>query len=212
MITAVLSGAAAVSALLAIAADWEERRHPAFYLLKPLTTTLILAAALSLIPVSGAAYRQCILIALALSLAGDICLMFDGEGWFAAGLGSFLLAHMGFIAAFLMGVPLALAPAWTLLPVLYGLGLCAWLLPRAGKLRLAVAAYCLVLLGMTLAAALRLQALGGRAALLATAGALLFVVSDSSLALRQFGGSYRGAQALILATYWASIGLIAASI
>ena len=212
MITAAIFGAAAVSALLAIAADWEERRHPAFYLLKPLTTALILAAALSLAPASGDGYRRCVVIALALSLVGDICLMFEGDGWFAGGLGSFLLAHVGFIVAFLKGVDPGLPPAWTLLPLLYGLGLCAWLLPRAGSLRIPVALYCLVLLGMTLTAALRLHQLGGRPALLAVAGALLFVVSDSSLALRKFAGPYRGAQALILSTYWISIGLIASSV
>ena len=212
MIPAALSAAAAVCAALAIAADWEERRHPAFYLLKPLTTALILGAMLSLAPASGAGYRELVGVALALSLLGDICLMFDGDGWFAAGLGSFLLAHMGFIAAFLKGVPLAWPPAWTLLPLLYGLGLGAWLLPRAGSLRIPVALYCLVLLGMTLAAALRLRALDSQPALLAVAGALLFVVSDSSLALRKFAGPYRGAQALILSTYWVSIGLIAASV
>jgi len=212
MITAALFAAAAVSAQLAIAAEWEERRHPAFYLLKPLTTVLILAAALSLTPASADGYRLWVLIALALSMLGDICLMFEGDGWFMGGLGSFLLAHVGFIVAFLKGVSLAWPPAWTLLPLAYGLGLCAWLLPRAGALRIPVALYCLVLLGMTLAAALRLQTLGGRPALLAVAGALLFVVSDSALALRKFAGPYRGAQALILSTYWASIGLIAASV
>jgi len=212
MITAAIFGAAAVSALLAIAADWEERRHPAFYLLKPLTTALILAAALSLAPASGDGYRRCVVIALALSLVGDICLMFEGDGRFAGGLSSFLLAHVGFIVAFLKGVDPGLPPAWTLLPLLYGLGLCAWLLPRAGSLRIPVALYCLVLLGMTLTAALRLHQLGGRPALLAVAGALLFVVSDSSLALRKFAGPYRGAQALILSTYWISIGLIASSV
>jgi len=212
MISAALFAAAAVSALLAIAAEWEERRHPAFYLLKPLTTVLILAAALSLAPASGAGYRQWVVIALALSMLGDICLMFEGDGWFAGGLGSFLLAHVGFIVAFLKGVSLAWPPAWTLLPLVYGLGLCAWLLPRAGALRIPVALYCLVLLGMTLAAALRLQTLGGQPAVLAVAGALLFVVSDSALALRKFAGPYRGAQALILSTYWASIGLIAGSV
>jgi len=107
MISAALFGAAAVSALLAIAADWEERRHPAFYLLKPLTTALILGAALSLTPASGADYRLIIIVALALSLLGDICLMFEGDGWFTGGLGSFLLAHVGFIVAFLKGVTLA---------------------------------------------------------------------------------------------------------
>lgn len=209
--TAALFAAAAISAVLAIAADWEERRHRAFYLLKPLTTALILGAALTLAPASGEDYRRVVAAALALSLLGDICLMFKGDGWFAAGLGSFLLAHVGFIWAFLKGVAIGVPPLWTLLPVIYGLGLASWLLPRAGSLRIPVALYCLVLLGMALAAALRQRALGGEPALLAVAGALLFVVSDSALAIRRFRGPYHGAQALILSTYWLSIGLIAAS-
>jgi len=210
--TAAFFGAAAISAVLAIAADWEEKRHRAFYLLKPLTTALILGAALSLQPASGEDYRSVVAVALGLSLLGDICLMFEGDAWFAGGLGSFLLAHVGFILAFLKGVAMAMPPAWTLLPVAYGLGLASWLLPRAGSLRIPVALYCLVLLGMALAAARRQQALGGQPALRAVAGALLFVVSDSSLAIRRFRGPYPGAQALILSTYWLSIGLIAASV
>jgi uncharacterized membrane protein YhhN len=210
--TSAFFGAAALSAVLAIAADWEERRHRAFYILKPLTTALILGAALSLAPASGPGYRQLVAAALVLSMLGDICLMFEGNAWFTAGLGSFLLAHVGFILAFLKGVTPAMPPAWTVLPVAYGLGLSAWLLPRAGSLKPAVAVYCLVLLGMALTAALRLRSLGGGPAALAVAGSLLFVVSDSALAVRKFGGAYRGAQALILSTYWAAIGLIAASV
>jgi uncharacterized membrane protein YhhN len=37
---------------------------------------------------------------LALSLWGDVCLMFEGEAWFLAGLVGFLLAHLAYIAAF----------------------------------------------------------------------------------------------------------------
>lgn len=212
MITTVLAVAAGLSAVLAIAAEWEERRHPAFYLLKPLTTALILALVALLPPSAGAAYRQWVLAALALSLVGDICLMFKGDLWFAAGLGSFLVAHLFFILAFAGGLAPGWPPAWTALLVLYGLGLGAWLLPRAGALRVPVALYCLVLLGMALSAALRLRQAGGLAAGLAVAGSLLFMLSDSLLAIRQFGGPYRGAQALILSTYWAAIGLIAASV
>jgi alkenylglycerophosphocholine hydrolase len=212
MITTVLAAAAGLSAVLAIAAEWEERRHPAFYLLKPLTTALILALAALLPPSAGAAYRQWVLIALALSLVGDICLMFKGDRWFAAGLGSFLVAHLFFILAFAGGLAPGWPPAWTALLALYGLALGAWLLPRAGALRIPVAVYCLVLLGMALSAALRLRELGGRPAGLAVAGSLVFMLSDSLLAVRQFGGPYRGAQALILSSYWAAIGLIAASV
>jgi alkenylglycerophosphocholine/alkenylglycerophosphoethanolamine hydrolase len=212
----ILYGAAAVCAALAIAADWpgkgEQRRHKAFYLLKPLATALLLAAAWTAVPASGPAYRLWVAGALALSLAGDACLMFEGQLWFAAGLGSFLLAHLLFILAFLDGVPLGLPPAWMALVMAYGLGLTAWLLPRAGSLKAPVALYCLVLLGMALAAALRWATLGGRPPLLGLCGALLFVASDSALAIRKFGGPYRGAQALILSSYWLAIGLIAKSV
>src|SRR5689334_5870984 len=98
-----LTAAAAISGLLAIAADWEERRHPAFYALKPVTTILILGIVLAATPAS-AEYRQWIAVALVLSLAGDICLMFPGNAWFIGGLGSFLVAHFAFAAAFLLGV------------------------------------------------------------------------------------------------------------
>jgi alkenylglycerophosphocholine/alkenylglycerophosphoethanolamine hydrolase len=210
MITA-LYVAAAICAALAVAADWEECRHRAFYLLKPLTTALILAAAASS-PDAHAQYRLWIVAALGWSLIGDGCLMFRGARAFAAGLGSFLLAHLLFIRAFALGVPLSWPPAWTAALVLYGAALLAWLLPRTGKLKWPVAGYCLVLLAMALAAALRWQALGDRSAELALYGALLFVASDSALALRQFGGPYTGAQAVILSTYWLAIGSIAASV
>src|SRR6185436_2414977 len=99
-----LAVAAALCAALAIAADWPdrpERRHRAFYLLKPLTTLLIAGMAAA---APGSAYQHWILLALALSLAGDVCLMFQGDRWFVAGLASFLLAHLAFVSAFMQGV------------------------------------------------------------------------------------------------------------
>ncbi|HEX8680879.1 MAG TPA: lysoplasmalogenase family protein [Ardenticatenaceae bacterium] len=39
-------------------------------------------------------------VGLVLSLWGDVCLMLEGEVWFLAGLGRFLLAHLSYIAAF----------------------------------------------------------------------------------------------------------------
>ena len=46
---------------------------------------------------------------------------------------------------------------------------------------------------------------------LALAGAVLIIVSDSSLAVRKFPGPYAQAQTLILSTYWLSIALIGLS-
>jgi uncharacterized membrane protein YhhN len=218
MITA-LGAAAAVSALLAIAADWEERRHRAFYVLKPLTTLLIVGIALAATAATPA-YRHWIVAALLLSLAGDVCLMFTrGAGargadhrWFIGGLGSFLLAHGAFAAAFLQGVAAPDPPGWLAAVVFYAGALLFVLLPRAGALKLPVLVYCLALAAMVFTAAARHAALADGASLCALLGALLFMLSDSALGWRRFVGRFRGAQALILSTYWSAIGLIAWSV
>ena len=215
MITIALSVAAAVSALLAIAADWEERRHRSFFALKPLTTLLVIGVAAAL-PATGD-YRLWVLAALVLSLCGDVFLMFgDGarasDRAFLAGLGSFLLAHVAFVCAFAQDLRAPELPGWLAVVVFYAAGLMFVVLPRAGALKLPVLVYGLVLAAMVFAAAARHASFGDAAALRALLGALLFLVSDSLLACRRFVGRYRGAQALILSTYWGAIGLIAWSV
>lgn len=209
MIT-ILLGAAVVSALLAIAADWNERKHPAFYLLKPLTTLLIIGLALAAVSQPLPPYAALVLAGLALSLAGDVALMFRGNAWFAAGLGSFLVAHGFFIAAFVSGP--ATLPVWSAVVALPVLALAAVLIPRAGPLKPAVAVYVLALSAMAAAAIARHEAMPDTRTLAAMAGSLVFLVSDGALGIRQFVGPYRGAQALILSTYWLGIGLIALSV
>ncbi|HUS25364.1 MAG TPA: lysoplasmalogenase [Candidatus Binatia bacterium] len=203
--------AAAATGVAAIWLERNERRHTAFYALKPLTTLLIGAAA-GVALRSDWHYQAWVLAALVLSLAGDVCLMFEDERWFVAGLSSFLLAHAGFVAAFLSGVSQVELPGWLALVVLYAAVLLWAMLPRAGALKLPVLLYCVVLGAMVFAAAARFEALPGRASRLALAGALLFLFSDSALGLRRFVRRYRHAQPVILATYWTAIGLIAASV
>lgn len=205
MIT-IFAGAAAVCAGLAIVAEWNERRHASFYLLKPLTTFLIALMAAQAAPGD---LRTLVLCALALSLLGDICLMFSGNAWFMAGLSSFLLAHLAFIPALLHGVTSPTLPLWSIGLVLWGVGFFAWLLPKTGPLKIAVVIYGAVLMAMALSAIARWQVFPNAASAWGLVGALLFVVSDSSLSVRQFNGRYRGAQALILSTYWSAIGCIA---
>lgn len=204
----ILSWAAIASALAAIAADWNEAKPKVFYLLKPLTTILIAGIA-SLSPAS--AYRDLILAGLVLSLAGDICLMFEGNAAFIGGLSSFLIAHFVFMWAFAHGLPLANVPWWALGFVAYGVAFALVLLPRAGALKLPVLVYGTALIGMATTASIRYVTLDDRSGLLALIGAGLFVISDSALGARKFIGRYAGAQGLILSTYWTAIGLIAAS-
>lgn len=203
--------AAAVCASLAMFADRREARPPVFYVLKPLTTVLIIAFAAVREPAS-ADYRQWILVALVLSLLGDIALMFHGERWFLAGLGSFLVAHLAFVAAFTTGVEEFRLPWWIAASPVAGFVLLPLLWRGAGVLRPAVLVYGLVLCAMVLTAAARYQALPAASALCALAGAVLFQLSDSLLGYRQFVRPYPAAQPLILSTYWLAIGLVAASI
>lgn len=207
--------AAALSGALAIAADRDGRRHAGFYVLKPFTTALILLAALAA-PADFAAYRLWVVGALILSLAGDVFLMFThtarGTRWFVAGLAAFLLAHGAFVAAFLQNLPAPELPGWLVVVVFYAAALLVLLLPRAGRLKGPVLLYCLALAAMVFAAAARHEALGSAASLAALLGALLFLVSDSLLGVRRFRHPFRHAQAAILSTYWAAIGLVAWSV
>lgn len=209
---AVFLGAAALSALFAIAA--EERaagRHPAFFVLKPLTTLLVLGAAATATDVDPV-YRAWICAALLLSMCGDVALMWPGDAAFVTGLGSFLVAHGLFVWAFWINGGQAMPPIWSAVPIVAAAAFFVWLLPRTGPLRLPVIVYAAALVAMTLAAAARSDVRHDLSGMLAAAGALLFLFSDSALAVRQFNGPYQRAQALILSTYWLAIGAVAASV
>lgn len=203
-----LVAAAAVSAVLAIIADWNETKPRAFLMLKPLTTILITGLALQ---APDSSYRDLLVIGLLLSLVGDIALMFAGTGAFITGLSSFLLAHLLFMWAFLDGVVAPAFPAIAWIFLAYGVVFSLVLLPRAGKLKLPVMIYGAALMGLAITAAIRWLQLGGDTGLHAFIGACLFVISDSALGARKFIGPYRGAQGVILSTYWGAIGLIALS-
>lgn len=200
----------AASAALTV---WAERRDArrAVYLFKPLTTVLILAlAATASTPVSRG-YQALVCAGLLFSLAGDVFLMLPRDR-FVAGLASFLVAHLLYVAAFAPRPPTLAAPLVLALLVVYGAVLLRALWPRLGGLRAPVAIYALALLVMAWQAAERWVALDATPALLAALGAGLFVVSDSVLAWERFRGRLAYGQAVMLGTYFAAQWLIALSI
>lgn len=212
--TTALIAAALASGLLAIASDWRGQRRAAFYVAKPLTTVLILLLA-SVCLASLPVYRGWVLAALVFCLIGDVALMFTAKRAFLLGLGSFLLGHLLFIAAFATALPLSpikLPLAVWLLAGLFLLAVAAyarWLLPRTGALKPAVVAY-LVCLTLMVLAALLYAGLAERAVpRWAAIGAMLFAVSDAVLAYRKFVAQPWWGQPLTLATYYSAIGLIA---
>ena len=138
---------------------------------------------------SGAAasrYGRIVLAALILSWFGDMFLLGNGESWFLAGLGSFLLAHVAYVGAFgvsglnrrrlvLAAIPVAIV----------SLAAARWLAANVPDgMLLPVFAYTLVISVMVI------TAYGARVvngAILVPAGATLFYLSDLSVAFLAFG-------------------------
>jgi len=206
----ILSSCVILSAVLTIWSDAAGRRR-LFYVLKPLTMALVIALALIAAPPAPAAYKTLILAGLLCSLAGDVALM-SPEKWFTAGLVSFLAAHIIYILAFKPG-PGRPVSAGVLVPFLvFGLLMFRILAPSLGRLKFPVFVYVAAITVMAGFAAGRFVDRGGTRALLAFAGAVLFLISDSVLAYDRFVKKLAPAQAIILGTYFPAQLLIALSI
>lgn len=205
-----LTAAIAVSATVTV---WAEHRgtRRIVYLFKPLTTALILVLALAAPDALGERYRLLVCAGLVFSLAGDVFLMLPRDR-FVAGLASFLVAHLLYIAAFAPRPPAFEAPGVLLVLVFCGIGLLRALWDDLGRLRVPVVVYAAALLVMAWQAAERRAVLGTEPALLAAVGAGLFVVSDSVLAWERFAAKHRYGQVVVLSTYFAAQWLIAMSV
>ena len=181
------------------------------YIFKPLTTVLILALALLLPDAVSPLYRVLIAISILFSLGGDIFLMLPRDA-FVWGLASFLVAHLFYIAAYISRAGLQMN--WLLLApfVLYGAVLLYLLLPHTGAVRVPVILYAVVLMAMGWQAAALWWVVRDTPALLAMAGALFFIASDSILALDRFRAPIPQRDLLIMSTYYGALLLIAWSV
>jgi uncharacterized membrane protein YhhN len=126
-------------------------------------------------------YGRILFIGLVLSFAGDMMLIGVSQGRFLLGLGSFLLAHLAYITAF---ATFGINRKWALmsaLPVLLAAAAATlWLKPYlAPYLIMPVHAYIGVISLMVIAA---FACKGAGGSTLVAVGALLFFVSDLSVA------------------------------
>ncbi|HUI24936.1 MAG TPA: lysoplasmalogenase [Candidatus Kryptonia bacterium] len=144
-----------------------------------------------------------LVIALVLSLLGDVYLMLPAD-LFAAGLGSFLLAHVAYIAEF--DATWLARLAWWLV-VLAASYPVARRIVRAiddPTLRPAVVVY-MATIGLMVASAL------ASGSLLAAGGAILFFVSDAIIAWDRFVRKLSWARPAIMVTYHVGqLGLVLA--
>ncbi|MDP1889698.1 MAG: lysoplasmalogenase [Gemmatimonadaceae bacterium] len=174
--------------------------HAAVYLLKPLATLALVAIVLR--TAAASRYRTWIAAGLAASLAGDILLMLP-QGLFVPGLAAFLLAHLCYIRAFAVDGAGRRAPVLPAVPVFGIAAALLWYLwPSLGPMRVPVACYVAVISTMSWQAIARWRVLGTSHAMLAAAGSVFFLMSDSALAIRKFVAPFPGATLVILATYY----------
>lgn len=157
-------------------------------------------------------YRRWIGLGLLCSLAGDILLDWPGD-LFVFGLGTFLLAHLAYLCAYLNDCR---RPAWLflLLAASTGAGLFSLLAAsNLGALLIPVACYALAISTMLWRALARLgtPGLSQRSTWLAAGGAALFVLSDSLIGIQRFVAPFEAAPYAIILSYWLAQWAIVAS-
>jgi sterol desaturase/sphingolipid hydroxylase (fatty acid hydroxylase superfamily)/uncharacterized membrane protein YhhN len=144
---------------------------------------------------------------LAFSLAGDTLLMFPG--YFIPGLVAFLVAHLFYIALFRQGV--AWFPSRRALAITLGFGVAMYAFLFDGLnpvLRIAVAAYVVVIALMAAQAIGRATLLRDKASVAVAVGAAFFMASDALLATNKFAIPLPMAQFWVLSTYYVAQLLI----
>ncbi|HET8930222.1 MAG TPA: lysoplasmalogenase, partial [Acidimicrobiales bacterium] len=200
----------ALTGLCALVEWWATHndRKSIRYVTKPLTLVLLIGVAVTLDPTVSSAIHWWMVAGLVLSLAGDIFLLLS-EKWFLAGLGSFLLGHIAYV------VGLQLAPTslgWSLV----GLAVVLVSVIVVGRLMLQrvdlneakgligpVIAYVIIISAMVVSAF-------GTAAIFAIVGALLFYISDGTLAWNRFAEKRRWGPLSVMVTYHlGQFGLVA---
>ena len=211
--------------LLSLLTLWAEQRQSEFliFVTKPFLLTLLsLWFYLRVRPMSGR-FPRFILAGLIFSIGGDTLLMLVENGpkdeqFFLLGLASFLLAQLSYMLGFANypgakegGVVKAAWKAWPF--VLYLAGIIAVLWPGIpGPMKAPVTVYACAIVGMAIAA-FNLRPLLARQAFLGLmAGILLFLLSDSLIALNKFRSEAFDipyARLLIMSTYLLGQYLIA---
>ena len=176
------------------------------YITKPLLMPLLIFLFISLTTGVTSFLKKCIILALLFSWAGDVLLMFESTNgnFFIFGLAAFLIAHIFYIL-FYEGIIRREGLRknyWWLIPVIiYYIALIYILSPNLGDMVWPVRIYGIVICYMLIQAlqAGRIKDLG--AATLMIGGAVLFISSDSILAINKFYEPFEFAGIAIMLTY-----------
>ena len=176
---------------------------------KPLTLLLIISIVL-LFPAIEQKYKIFILLGLLFSLLGDVFLIYPKQH-FTKGLIAFLIGHIFYIVAFIVSTGFHYTE-WIYIPiVVVGIIYLKNILPYSGKKTIPIIIYIFIIAIMGWLALERLNSLQTIGALLSAMGAVLFMISDSILALNKFRKQFQSAELIILSTYYTAQWLLALS-
>lgn len=145
---------------------------------------------------------------LIFSVGGDVFLGLNRQDFFVFGLASFLIAHLFYVFLFVRSMPIRLnaSPLQKMgagALVLYGVVMVIWLIPSLGDLVIPVIVYIAVITAMGVTAMLA----DFRAPWVAV-GAVLFILSDSVIAVNKFKIEFEAASYLIWGMYYSGQYLI----
>ena len=137
------------------------------------------------------------------------------DGLFVFGLGAFLIAHIFYIGAYryarysgVSGEPAGFIRTRIIFLVFIGGALVYLLYPNLGEMLMPVALYTIVIISMAVAAVMRKGRTVDKSFIMVYSGALLFIMSDSMIAINKFLNPLVQARLMIMATYIAAQLLI----
>jgi uncharacterized membrane protein YhhN len=180
---------------LAYISTLQYRPYPFSYLVK-----IIPILALSQIAFRNinASKSKWILAGLLFSAVGDVFLSISGKAYFLYGLGAFAIAHTMYISAFLKPAEFFRLRLFFSIPfILYGAIIAYFLLPNVGSKLIPVSIYFCLLLFMCLS-----TIAGRNNHYFVIAGAFLFLLSDSFIAINTYIVKMPNSSFWIMLTYY----------
>lgn len=205
MKTKVLTGAYFIIGILYVSFNGIIPVLPAFLLKTLIIPVLMLILALTFFSEMNRLHRL-MFAGLFFSWAGDLLLEIPGSygDFFIPGLVCFLLAHVMYLTAFFLtpGRSIIIKRAYLLLPVvIYGAALIYILYNDLDGMRMPVILYAFVILAMLSGSIDRLEKVNRPSYWLVLAGAALFVISDSLIAVNKFSHPIEHEGIWVMSTY-----------
>ncbi len=177
------------------------RPYPLSYVVKIIP---ILSLALIAIGSIKGAIGKIVFAGLMFSAIGDLFLAFSGKGFFVIGLSSFAAAHFMYILVFFRK-PVFQSPRvyFVFAFIFYGFTIWSFLTPNLNSMLIPVTFYILAITTMGVSAAL-----GKNNHWIVLLGAVLFIISDSVIAVNMFLTKVQNSSFWIMLTYFPAQFLI----